>query len=377
MGNSWDELTYIINCLDARKQQSCYQNHIPTVMCNICSSSFHISDACPILLDTAFCGETQFVGNFQGQYYQEQNSYLAEQPIWSHPQFQQFDSLVVEPQLSLEELIKQMDENHKQRAEQIQSSLQCLAVQVEQIVSTAHQLQEKKMFHDDVQPVALLEVMQCDTSLDETPGEPIESILVSIDEQKINNLNSNECMKEITPQNFLKSDLDELYTSLEVDKSLEIFSCECGVCNVCHEISAAILGEHILMPPTTCAEIQENPIVVEFYTKHVDFNHKQSLPIAEKVFVEHLIKPRHLQLPFAICASLPPILSESQANSELCDFHVFVIAGLPYVHALPPKPPDFSLISKFTCYLLFPIPRVRSLERPPRKPPDVKDTIPP
>ncbi|KAK2452123.1 hypothetical protein QL285_011117 [Trifolium repens] len=183
-------------------------------MCNICSSSFHISDACPILLDTAFCGENQFVGNFQGQYYQEQNSYLAEQPIWSHPQFQQLDSLVVEPQLSLEELIKQMDENHKQRDEQIQSSLQSLAVQVEQIVSTAHQLQEKKMFHDDVQPVALLEVMQCDTSLDETPG-------------------------------------------------------------------------------------------------------------------------------------------------------------LPYVHAIPPKPPDFSLISKFTCYLLFLIPRVRSLERPPRKPPDI------
>jgi hypothetical protein len=139
MGNSWDELTYIINCLDARKQKSCYQNHIPTVMCNICSSSFHISDACPILLDTAFCGETQFVGNFQGHYYQEQNSY-PEQSIWSHPQFQQIDSLVVEPQLSLEEMIKQMDENHKQRDEQIQSSLQSLAVQVEQIVSNAHQI---------------------------------------------------------------------------------------------------------------------------------------------------------------------------------------------------------------------------------------------
>ncbi|KAK2439707.1 hypothetical protein QL285_011199 [Trifolium repens] len=264
-----------------------------------------------------------------------------------------------------------MDENHKQRDEQIQSSLQSLAVQVEQIVSTAHQLQEKKMFHDDVQPVALLEVMQCDTSLDETPGEPIETILVSIDEQKINNLNSIECMKEITPQNFLKSDLDELYTSLEVDKSLEIFPCECGVCNVCCEINAAILGEDILMPTTTCAEIQENPIVVEFDTKHVDFNHRQSLPMAEKVFVEHLIKPRHLQLPFTICASLSPILSDSQANSELCDFHVFAIAGLPYVHAIPPKPPDFSLISKFTCYLLFLIPRVRSLERPPRKPPDI------
>ncbi|KAK2402888.1 hypothetical protein QL285_052374 [Trifolium repens] len=260
---------------------------------------------------------------------------------------------------------------------QVESSLQVLKVQVEQIVSTVHQIQENKMLNDDVQPFALLEVIQCDTCLDETPGEPIKTLFSSSDEQKINNLNSSECMKEITPQNFLKSDLDELYTSLVVDKSLEIFPCECGVCNVCHEISAAILGEDILMPPTTCAEIQENPIVVEFDTKHVDFNHKQSLPIAETVFVEHLIKPRNLQLPFAICASLPPILSDSQANSELCDFHAFAIAGFPYVHAIPPKPPDFSLISKFTCYLLFPIPRVRSLVRPPRKPPDMKDTIPP
>ncbi|KAK2449864.1 hypothetical protein QL285_009019 [Trifolium repens] len=278
------------------------------VMCNICSSSFHISDACPILLDTAFCGETQFVGNFQGQYYQEQNSYLAEQPIWSHPQFQQIDSLVVEPQLSLEEMIKQIDENHKQRDEQIQSSLQSLAVQVEKIVSTAHQLQEKKMFHDDVQPVALLEVMQCDTSLEETP---------------------------------------------------------------------AIVGEEILMPTTTCARIQKKLIVVEFDTKSVDVSSNQQLPIVENLLVESLIKPRNMQLSFAICASLPPILSVSQANSELCDFHAFAIAGLPYVHAIPPKPPDFSLISKFTCYLLFPIPRVRSLEMPPRKPPDMKDKIPP
>ncbi|KAK2422885.1 hypothetical protein QL285_033380 [Trifolium repens] len=310
-------------------------------MCNICSSSFHISDACPILLDTVFCGETQFVGNFQGQYYQEQNSYLVEQPIWSHPQFQQIDSLVVEPQLSLEEMIKQMDENHKQRDERIQSSLQSLAVQVEKIVSTAHQLQEKKMFHDDVKPVALLEVMQCDTSLDETPGEPTETILVSIDEHKISNINSSECMEEITPHNFLKSHIDELYTSLEVDKSSEIFSCNCGVCNVCHDINAAIVGEEILMPTTTCARIQKNSIVVEFHTKSVDVSCNQQLPIVENLLVESLIKPRNMQLSFAICASLPPILFVSQANSELCDFHAFAIAGLPYVHAIPPKPPDF------------------------------------
>ncbi|KAK2435138.1 hypothetical protein QL285_020214 [Trifolium repens] len=176
MGDSLDQMAYILSCLEARKQQSCYQNYIPTVMCNICSSSFHISDDCPILLDTIFCGETQFVGNFQGQYYQEQNSYLTEQPIWSHPQFQQNDSLVVEPQPSLEEMIKRMDEHNKQMDEWMQSSLQSLAVQVEQIVSNTHQIQEK-MLHDDVQPVALLEVMQCD-SLDESPGEPIETVFV-------------------------------------------------------------------------------------------------------------------------------------------------------------------------------------------------------
>ncbi|WJX45465.1 hypothetical protein P8452_32347 [Trifolium repens] len=54
-----------------------------------------------------------------------------------------------------------------------------------------------------------------------------------------------------------------------------------------------------------------------------------------------------------------------------CDTSLDETPGLPYVHAIPPKPPDFSLISKFTCYLLFLIPRVRSLERPPRKPPDI------
>jgi hypothetical protein len=181
MGDSLDQLAYILSCLEAREQQSYYQNHIPLAICNICSN-FHGSNACPLLLDTTFCGETQFVGNFQGQYYQEQNSYLAEQPIWSHPQFQQNDSLVLEPQPSLEEMIKQMDEYNKQMDEWMQSSLQSLAVQVEQIVSNAHQIQEK-MLHDDVQPVALLEVMQCD-SIDETPGEPIETIFVSSDEHE-------------------------------------------------------------------------------------------------------------------------------------------------------------------------------------------------
>ncbi|KAK2450134.1 hypothetical protein QL285_009269 [Trifolium repens] len=268
-------------------------------MCNICSSSFHISDASPILLDTNICGETQVVGDLQGQYYWEQNSYLVEQPIWLYQQSQQ--NVSADTLSYLKDIIKQMNENNKrmdeynkQMDEQMQSSLQSLAVQVEQIVSTVHQFQEKKMFHDDVQPVALLEVIQCDTSLDETPGEPIETILVSIDEHKISNINSSECMEEITPHDFLKSHIDELYTSLEVDKSSEIFACKCGVCNVCHEINAAIVGEEILKPTTTCARIQKNSIVVEFDTKSVDVSRNQQLPIVEKLLVEPLIKPRNM-----------------------------------------------------------------------------------
>ncbi|KAK2420531.1 hypothetical protein QL285_031246 [Trifolium repens] len=369
MGDSLDQLAYILSCLEAREQQSYYQNHIPLVICNICSN-FHGSNACPLLLDTTFCGETQFVGNFQGQYYQEQNSYLAEQPIWSHPQFQQNDSLVLEPQPSLEEMIKQMDEYNKQMDEWMQSSLQSLAVQVEQIVSNAHQIQEK-ILHDDVQPVALLEVMQCD-SLDETPGEPIETMFVSSDEHKVSNKNSSEYMKAITPQNFLNSDLDELYTSLEVDKSLEIFACECGVCNICREISAAILGEDILMPTTTCAEIPTNSITLEVDTKSVDVSRKQPFSIAKRLLVEPVIKPRNKHLSFTICAPLPHVLSDSQTKCGFSNFHTFASAGLPYVLTIPPKPPDFLLISRFTCYLFFPVSCIRSPERPPAKPPDME-----
>ncbi|MCI37732.1 hypothetical protein A2U01_0058958, partial [Trifolium medium] len=51
----------------------------------------------------------------------------------------------------------------------MQSSLQSITVKVAQLVSTVHQIQENKMFHDDVQPVALLEVIQCDTCLDDSP----------------------------------------------------------------------------------------------------------------------------------------------------------------------------------------------------------------
>jgi hypothetical protein len=170
----------------------------------------------------------------------------------------------------------------------------------------------------------------------------------------------------------LKSDLDELYTSLEVDKSLEIFSCECGVCNVCHEISAAILGEDILMPTTTCAEIPTNSITLEVDTKSVDVSRKQPFSIAKRLLVEPVIKPRNKHLSFTICAPLPHVLSDSQTKCGFSNFHTFASADLPYVLTIPPKPPDFLLISRFTCYLLFPVSCIRSPERPPAKPPDME-----
>jgi hypothetical protein len=148
-------------------------------------------------------------------------------------------------------------------------------------------------------------------------------------------------MKEIIPQNFLKSDLDELYTSLEIDQYSEVFAYECGVCNDCREINAAILGEDILMPQTTCAEIQKNSTVVVFDNKSVDFSYNKPVSILEKLLMEPLIKPRNMHLSFTICASLPPVSSSSQANYEFCDFHAFLITDLPYVLAIPPKPPDF------------------------------------
>ncbi|WJX61951.1 hypothetical protein P8452_46998 [Trifolium repens] len=227
------------------------------------------------------------------------------------------------------------------------------------------------MLHDDVQPVALLEVMQYD-SLDETPGEPIETMFVSSDEHKVSNKNSSEYMKAITPQNFLNTDLDELYTSLEVDKSLEIFACECGVCNICREISAAILGEDILMPTTTCAEIPTNSITLEVDTKSVDVSRKQPFSIAKRLLVEPVIKPHNKHLSFTICAPLPHVLSDSQTKCGFSNFHTFASAGLPYVLTIPPKPPYFLLISRFTCYLLFPVSCIRSPERPPAKPPDME-----
>jgi hypothetical protein len=171
--------------------------------------------------------------------------------------------------------------------------------------------------------------------------------------------------------------LDELFASLDVDKSAEMFPCECGICNICHEINAAILGEYILMLPTTCAEFQENSIAIEFDIKHVDFCREQPLPTVEKLLVEPHIEPRNMQPCFTICASIPLVLSDSQAKCGFYDFHTFVMAGLLYVQDIPPKPPDFLLTPKFPCHILFPISCVRSLDRPPPKPPDMEATIPP
>jgi hypothetical protein len=136
-------------------------------------------------------------------------------------------------------------------------------------------------------------------------------MFISSNEHKVSNKNSSECMKETIPQSPLKSDLNELYTPLKVDKPLEIFAFEYGVCNVCHEISAAVSGEDILMPQIPCVEIQANSTTLEFDTKNVDFSHKQPWSIVEKLLVEPLIKPSNMQLSLTIYASLPPNLADS------------------------------------------------------------------
>src|SRR4051812_13386261 len=166
MGDSLDQLAYLINLMEARVHQSCYQNHIPLAICNICSSNFHGNDACPMLLDTNFYSEAQMVGDLQGQY-----SYIEEQPIWAYQQFQQNASLKADTQSYLEEIIKQMAENNKRMTEnnlQFQQHMQSMfpvkKVQCEQIISSVHQIQENVMFHDDVQPVASL-LTRCDISL--------------------------------------------------------------------------------------------------------------------------------------------------------------------------------------------------------------------
>ncbi|MCI28984.1 hypothetical protein A2U01_0050188 [Trifolium medium] len=126
------------------------------------------------------------------------------------------------------------------------------------------------------------------------------------------------------------------------------------------------------MPTTTCAENSASSITLKVDTKSVDVSRKQPLSIAKRLLVEPLIKPSNMQWSFAICASLPPILTDSQSNCGFCDFHAIVIAGSTYVLAIPPKPPDLLLISKFTCCLFLPVSYIRSVERPPPKPPDIE-----
>ncbi|CAJ2661899.1 unnamed protein product [Trifolium pratense] len=188
------------------------------------------------------------------------------------------------------------------------------------------------------------------------------SVYAKINDNHVATNSTDTINTETGPQESkVQSDLDELYAALGIDQSAEIFSCECGICNVCLEINAAILGEDILMLPTTCAQIQENSIAVDFDTKSVDLSYHRPFSIAKKLLVEPLIKPHNMQLFFTIYASLPPILSDSQAQFGFSVFHVFVIAGPPY----------FVLLYKFTCYLLFLVSCVHSAERPPPKPPDM------
>ena len=364
-------------------------------ICNICSK-YHGNDACPMLLDTNFCCETQIVGDLQGKYYWEQNSYPEEQFILPYQRFQQseesnwsrynelnvyvadqYESLEVDPHSELKDIVEQMAVNNLQFQQDnlkfqqtTTASIKDLRAQVEQLVSTVHQIQENKMLHDNVQPIAPLEVISCDASLDETPGEPIEILFVSPDEHELSKKISSECMKEIIPKNSLKFDQDEFYTTLEIDKPLENFACECGVCDSCREINAAISGEGMLILTTTCAEIKENSINVECETRKVDFIHEQPFSIEHKLLVEPLIKTYNMQLSFNNCASPPPNLCASQAKYGFPKFQTFVITGLPYVKAIPPKPPDLSVMSEFAYYLLLPISYVRSAERPPPKPPD-------
>jgi hypothetical protein len=287
MGDSMDSLAYLVNLMAYG-------------ICNTCSK-YHGDDACPMLLDTNFCGETQIAGDVQGEYYCEQNSYLEEQSICSYQQFQQnqYESLEVDPHSELKDLIKKMVVNNLQFQESTTASLNDIQEQLGQLVSTFHQTQNK-MLHDDVQHIALLEVTACDVSLDESPGEPNKTSYVSCHDHELNKKISSECMEEIVPQNFLEYDQDEFYNAIEIEKSLEISTCKCGVCNTCHEIGESILGEDWLMLATTCAKIKENSINVESETRKVDFIHGQPLSITKKLMVKSLINPYNLKLSFTI-----------------------------------------------------------------------------
>src|SRR3954471_6529220 len=119
MGDSLDQLTYLINLMEAREHQSCYQNHIPLAICNIFSSNFHGNDACPILLDTNFYGE-------------DPHKHLKE--------FQVVCSAPSEP--SLEDIVKQMAANNLQYQQQIDSTLQTLQTQIGQLATLMNAMQQ-------------------------------------------------------------------------------------------------------------------------------------------------------------------------------------------------------------------------------------------
>src|SRR4051812_21217291 len=103
MGDSLEQLAYLINLMESREHQSCYQNHIRLALAIFVLQIFHGNDSCPMLLDTNFYSEAQMVGDLQGQY-----SYIEEQLIWPYQQFQQNASLKADKQSYLEEIIKQM-----------------------------------------------------------------------------------------------------------------------------------------------------------------------------------------------------------------------------------------------------------------------------
>src|SRR4030042_6368021 len=100
----------------------------------------------------------------------------------------QYESLEDDPYSDLKDIVEQMAVNNLQFQQDnlkfqqtTTASIKDLRAQVEQLVSSAHQIQGNKMLHDNVQPIAPLEVISCDASFDETPGEPIEILFVSPD----------------------------------------------------------------------------------------------------------------------------------------------------------------------------------------------------
>src|SRR4030042_6145112 len=101
----------------------------------------------------------------------------------------QYESLEDDPYSDLKDIVEQMAVNNLQFQQDnlkfqqtTTASIKNLRAQVEQVVSTVHQIQQNKMLHDNVHPITTLEVISCDASLDENSGEPIKTLFVSPDE---------------------------------------------------------------------------------------------------------------------------------------------------------------------------------------------------